>query len=308
MITEILLELDNVMLVILLRNDQLLIQKVLETSGLFIRNDARSVTCNAIIYAFAAFNPIPNTIYVKHDHNYQKLGISYFQFRYDENASEAVQMMNGKMIEGEQNEIEYQKLDQRLTHPTYIKQKPQSKQIQLKKEEANLKFLFISNINPQTSLQTLELLLTPFCTINAFLFKYGQFNKHNYSLVKFQTEGDAINAFDHLDAKKVDQSIIHLHTIILRVDNLDEDTNEVALTNFIQSKLPNIYIRVILIYNNMNLPKSLGFRLINFDTINDAQQAINDLNIPKLHQNGNAFKLTWLQPNEQIHEKVQKMK
>ncbi|KAA6344913.1 MAG: hypothetical protein EZS28_052205, partial [Streblomastix strix] len=194
--------------------------------------------------------------------------------------------------------------DQRLIHPTYIRQRPQRRQIQLKKEEVNQKFLFISNINPQTSQQTLELLLTPFYTINAFLFKYGQFNKCNYSLVKFQTEEDAINAFDHLDAKIVDQSIIHLHSVILRVDNLDEDTNEVALTNFFQTKLPNINIKVILIYNNMNPSKSIVFGFINFDTIIDAQQAINQLNNSRLRLNGNAIKLTQWQPKQQEQRQV----
>ncbi|KAA6392525.1 MAG: hypothetical protein EZS28_011950 [Streblomastix strix] len=280
------------------------IRKNINKRGLFIRNVAVSANNATILYAFAAFNPIQETVYVKHDYNQMKNGVSCIYFRYDEDALEAFQMMNKQIIEGEEIEIEYQKLDMRYPPPAYIGQRPQVKKIQLRKEDVNQKLLFISNISPQTTQHNLELVLTPFNTTKVCLFKYGQFNRPSYSLVEFQTEEDAIKAFAHLDQFRIDNSIIRLHSIILRVDNLNEDINEVALANFFLNKLPHINIRVILIYNNSNPTKSLGFGYINFNSVNDAQQAVNQLNNARLRPNSNAIKLTQWQPKQQEQKQI----
>ncbi|KAA6370208.1 MAG: hypothetical protein EZS28_034266 [Streblomastix strix] len=272
--------------------------------GLFIRNVAVSATNITILYAFAAFNPIQETVYVKHDYYQLRNGVGCVYFRHDEDALEALQMMNKQIIEGEEIEIEYQKLDARYPPPAYNRQRPQVKKVQLRKEDVNQKLLFISNISPHTTQHNLELLLTAFNTTKVCLFKYGKFNRPSYSLVEFQTEEDAIKAFAYLDSIIIDNSIIHLHPIILRVDNLNEDINEIALAKFFQAKLPHINIRVILIYNNSIPTKSLGFGYINFNTVNDAQQAVNQLNNARLRPNSNAIKLTQWQPKQQEQKQV----
>ncbi|KAA6365414.1 MAG: hypothetical protein EZS28_039060, partial [Streblomastix strix] len=125
--------------------------------GLFINNIARSVTDELIMWAFAAFSPIPNTVHVNHNNNPQRLGVAYIQFKYEEDAFEAKQMMDGQNIEGEKIEINYHYSDKAHQYSPYIGPiPPPLQQNILNQEDVNRKMLFISNINKNLSVDDIE--------------------------------------------------------------------------------------------------------------------------------------------------------
>ncbi|KAA6354134.1 MAG: hypothetical protein EZS28_050339, partial [Streblomastix strix] len=257
----------------------------------------RSVTGNTIAWAFAAFSPIPNTVHVNHHYNPQRLGVAYIQFKYEEDALEAKQMMHSKEIKGQQIEIDYQQSDKIHQVIPDFGPRPPLQQNKLNQEDVNKKMLFISNIDKSLSSENLGLILKPFSITRVDIQDVIVSEDIYYCLIEFKTEKDAIYAYNHLNGKKIQKRKIKLHNIILRIGNLDEETDENDLYNFFKSKLPDIDIRIILRNNNNNLHKTSGYGYLNFDSVDDAQLVLGSLNHSKLKQNGHKFSLEWWQPS-----------
>ncbi|KAA6371017.1 MAG: putative CAMK family protein kinase [Streblomastix strix] len=176
--------------------------------GLFIKNIASTVTDRMIELAFTPFNPIGFNL--QQNSEIPNTQIANVQFIYEEDAQEALDLMNHKVIEGLNIEIEFQKRNERSPpiSPPRIRP-PQQLSLQPRIGD-NKKGLFIKNINPQITSAEFGLIFIAFSPTKC-VRPNGQPNtRPHFGFVDFETEEDASQAVVHINGVKVDGLALRL--------------------------------------------------------------------------------------------------
>ncbi|KAA6361125.1 MAG: hypothetical protein EZS28_043348, partial [Streblomastix strix] len=174
--------------------------------GLFIKNIASTVTKRMIELVFTPFNLKGCNIQT----NSQKPGIAFLLFNYEEDAQEALDMMNNKIIEGLNIEIEFQKRNERSPPISPPRMRPPQQLPLQPRIGDNKKGLYITNISPQITSAEFELIFIAFSPTK-FVIPNGQPNtRPHFGFVDFETEEDASQAVVHINGIKVDGLALRL--------------------------------------------------------------------------------------------------
>ncbi|KAA6368633.1 MAG: hypothetical protein EZS28_035840, partial [Streblomastix strix] len=204
---------------------------------------------------------------------------AHIQFYYEEDAQEAIQHLNGKMIQGQNIEIEFQSVTGRQSPPLQNNPRPPLPIPQQPTQEEDQKTLYITNLNSRTTQQDLELVFLGFNVARSRLIPGQTYTQPSSAEVHFLSDKDAHQALMHSKDLKIDNNMIEIRYKILpppqfnrrqiQIKNLDPSTNKRTLELIFKPFSP--------IDINMNTPQP-GQAQIKFTYDEDGEESLNLLN------------------------------
>ncbi|KAA6402536.1 MAG: hypothetical protein EZS28_001944 [Streblomastix strix] len=174
-------------------------------SYLIIRNVSSSFTQRTSWLTFLTFNP--KSCEVKYN-QYTQQNEAHIQFYYEEDAQEAIQHLNGKMIQGQKIEIEFQSIIGRQSPPPQNKPRPPLPIPQQPTQEEDEKILYITNLNSRTSQQDLELVFLGFNVARLRIIPGQSSTQPSSAEVHLLSSEDAHQALMHSIDIKIDGNTI----------------------------------------------------------------------------------------------------
>ncbi|KAA6367537.1 MAG: hypothetical protein EZS28_036936, partial [Streblomastix strix] len=176
-------------------------------SYLIIRNVSSSFTLRTTWLSFLAFNP--KSCEVKYN---QQTGQNeaHIQFYYEEDAQEAIQHLNGKMIQGQKIKIEFQSVTGRQSPPPQNQPRPPLPIPQQPTQEEDEKILYITNLNPRTSQSDLELVFLGFNVARCAIIPGQSSTQPSSAEVHLLSDEDAHQALMHSKDIKIDNNMIRI--------------------------------------------------------------------------------------------------
>ncbi|KAA6338198.1 MAG: hypothetical protein EZS28_052720, partial [Streblomastix strix] len=173
----------------------------------------------------------------------------HIQFYYEEDASEASYRLNGKMIGGQNIEIDFQRVTNRSQLPIQQRPRPPFASIYPPRSNEDERSLYVTNINPRTTQQDLELVFTGFNVARCQIHPNRSFNQPISAEVRFLSAEDAKQARVHSKDIKIDNNILQFQysrrnnplpvvnsTIIIR--NLNQDTSIQSINSILNQFNP----------------------------------------------------------------------
>ncbi|KAA6397518.1 MAG: hypothetical protein EZS28_006957 [Streblomastix strix] len=189
------------------RVEQRVIKYQFNKRCLIIKNIPASITNRIIQLVFTPFNLISSTVDFNRQSKYFEAQI---QFEFEDDAKDAINLMNGKQINNYKITIEYQKLDE--SSEQYIpntNRRPLRPFFNAPTIENDPKTLYITNINPQTKQTDLALIFTAFNAIRVNI-PFRQPIRLHYGFVDFGSEEDSKLALEFVEGKVVDECQLNL--------------------------------------------------------------------------------------------------
>ncbi|KAA6399580.1 MAG: hypothetical protein EZS28_004889, partial [Streblomastix strix] len=184
------------------------VEEKVNKKGLFIKNVSPLVTDRIIMLVFSPFNPKACRIMTSTQP--QKPGLGFALFDYEEDAQDAMQLLNHASIEGTNIDIVFQRRDEKSPPLSPVRKRPQIQNAPLVGYGVNACSLYVTGINQKLTTKELTLIFTAFKVTKCAIPPKQLPTKAHFGFVDFASQEDAQLAYKYVNGIKIDGNVLQL--------------------------------------------------------------------------------------------------